>query len=53
MYILYIMLLANLAADIELEKGPFDTIDDCWAEAEQVSRGSEVFSVRCTLVEEK
>lgn len=53
MYILYIMLLTNLAADVELEQGPFDTIDACWAKAEQVSRGPEVFSVRCALVEGK
>ena len=51
MYILYIMLIANLQSDVELEVGPFKTMDECWVEAEKIAPSPEVFNVRCQLVE--
>ena len=49
MYILYVMLIANLATDVETQEGRFETIDQCWEAATKIARTPDVFSVRCAL----
>lgn len=49
MYILYVMLIANLATDVENIEGAFNTIDQCWEAATSIARSPDVFSVRCAL----
>jgi hypothetical protein len=51
MYFLYVMLLVNIATDVEERVGPFNTIEECWAEAEKIAPSPDVFAVRCTLEE--
>lgn len=47
------MLIINLSQDIEEIHGSYDTIESCWEQATKIARSPEVFSVRCTFVEEK
>ena len=49
MYILYVLLVVNLGADIEDVQGSYPTIDACWEQAKVIARSPKVFSVRCAL----